>query len=121
MSSSSSLRISRIAVLALAAMSAAMLTPVTATAQNASSFSNGDSASSQRLNLGVGRSVIVNLPRDAAEIFVGNPRVANAVVRSPRTLYVIATAGGQTTIFAMDKSGAQIARVEVHFPLLGPP
>ncbi len=90
-----------------------MLTPVTATAQNASSFSNGDSASSQRLNLGVGRSVIVNLPRDAAEIFVGNPRVANAVVRSPRTLYVIATAGGQTTIFAMDKSGAQIARVEV--------
>lgn len=71
------------------------------------------SASATRLNLGVGKSVIVNLPREAAEIFVANPKIANAVVRSSRNLYVIAIAGGQTTIFAMDKSGAQIARVEI--------
>lgn len=74
---------------------------------------SGDSAGARRLNLGVGKSVVVSLPRDAAEIFVANPKVANAVVRSSRTLYVIAVAGGQTTIFAMDKAGQQIARVEI--------
>ncbi len=77
------------------------------------STSNSDEGAVRRINIGVGKSVIVNLPADAAEIFVGNPRIANAIVRSPRNLYVIAMAGGQTTIFAMDKSGAQIARVEI--------
>ena len=39
--------------------------------------------------------------------------VANAVVRSSRRLYVIAMAGGQTTIFAMDAQGRQIATIEI--------
>ena len=42
-----------------------------------------------------------------------NPSVANAVVRSSRRLYVIAMAGGQTTIFAMDAQGRQIATIEI--------
>lgn len=74
---------------------------------------DADGVTATRLNIGVGKSVIVNLPREAAEIFVGNPRIANAVVRSSRNLYVIAMAGGQTTIFAMDKAGVQIARIEI--------
>ncbi len=74
---------------------------------------NQEGGTTSRLNIGVGKSVIVNLPKDAAEIFVGNPKIANAVVRSPRNLYVIAMAGGQTTIFAMDKAGVQIARIEI--------
>ena len=70
-----------------------------------------DSTPSQRLSMGIGKSVIIDLPRDASEIFVGNPAVANAVVRSPRKLYVIGVANGQTTIFAIDARGAQIATV----------
>ena len=52
--------------------------------------------------MGVGKSLIVDLPRDAAEIFVGNPKVANAIVRSARKLYVIGLDKGQTTVFALD-------------------
>jgi len=70
--------------------------------------------SMQRINMGVGKSVIVDLPRDAAEIFVGNPKVVNAVVRSARRLYVIGAAAGQTTIFAMDSAGQTIATVEIN-------
>jgi len=70
--------------------------------------------SMQRINIGVGKSVIVELPRDAAEIFVGNPKVANAIVRTPRKLYVIAAANGQTTIFAMDSAGQTISTVEIN-------
>ena len=65
------------------------------------------------LQLGVGRSVIVDLPQDASEIFVGDPKVANAVVRSARRLYVAAVANGQTTIFALAADGSKIAAIEV--------
>src|SRR5665213_1997888 len=51
----------------------------------------------QQISMGVGKSIVVDLPRDAAEIFIGNPKVANAVVRSAHKLYIIGTAEGQTT------------------------
>ncbi len=65
------------------------------------------------LQLGVGKSAIVDLPEDAAEIFVGEPKVANAVVRSARRLYIAAIANGQTTIFALAADGRKIAALQV--------
>jgi pilus assembly protein CpaC len=67
----------------------------------------------RRIAMGVGKSVIIDLPQDAAEIFVANPKVANAVVRSPRKLYVIGMDAGQTSVFAMDQQGRQIAALEL--------
>jgi pilus assembly protein CpaC len=67
----------------------------------------------RRFTMGVGRSIIVDLPRDAAEIVVANPVVANAVVRSPRKIFILATGAGQTTIFALDQQGRQIANLEL--------
>ena len=67
----------------------------------------------RRITMGVGKSVIIDLPQDAAEIFVADPRVANAVVRSPRKLYVIGMDPGQTSVFAMDQQGRQIAALEL--------
>jgi pilus assembly protein CpaC len=65
------------------------------------------------VDLGLGRSIIVDLPSDASELFVSNPQVANAVVRSARKIYLIAAASGQTTVFAMDKNGQKIAVLDV--------
>jgi pilus assembly protein CpaC len=67
----------------------------------------------RRISMGIGKSVIVDLPQDASEIFVGNPKVANAVVRSARKLYIIGMADGQTTVFALDAKGHQIAALEI--------
>ncbi len=67
----------------------------------------------RRIAMGVGKSIIVDLPQDAAEIFVANPKVANAVVRSPRKLYVIGMDTGQTSVFALDQQGRQIAALEL--------
>ena len=63
--------------------------------------------------MGLGRSVIVDLPEDAAEIFVGEPKVANAIVRSARRLYISTLSAGQTTIFALAANGRKIAVLEV--------
>jgi pilus assembly protein CpaC len=72
-----------------------------------------DQVMSRNIEMGVGRSIVVDLPRDAKEVFVANPAVANAVVRSARKIFVIGVAVGHTTIMAMDGEGRQIAALEM--------
>jgi len=67
----------------------------------------------RRISMGVGKTIIVDLPREASEIVVGNPKVANAIVRSSRKLYIMGEDAGQTTIFALDSAGRQIANLEI--------
>ncbi len=74
---------------------------------------SADQVLSRNIEMGVGRSIIVDLPRDAKEVFVANPAVANAVVRSARKIFVIGAAVGHTTIMAMDAEGRQIAALEM--------
>ncbi len=74
---------------------------------------NGD-VGSRRMDLSIGRSVVVDLPRDAKEVFVANPGVANAVVRSTRKIFLIGIANGATSVFVMDAEGRQIASIEVN-------
>jgi pilus assembly protein CpaC len=83
-------------------------------AQSPPHIETGDNSSITRhISMGVGKSVIVDLPQDAAEIFVGNPKVANAIVRSARKLYIIGIDNGQTTVFALDAQGQQIAALQI--------
>jgi pilus assembly protein CpaC len=65
------------------------------------------------LQLGVGKSVIVDLPEEAGEIYVGDPKIANAIVRSAKRIYVSGVANGQTSIFALAKDGRKIETIEV--------
>ncbi len=65
------------------------------------------------IQMGVGKSVVLDLPRDAAEIVVGNPAIANAIVRTPRKIYLMGMAQGQTTVFAVDGEGRQFAKYEL--------
>ncbi len=74
---------------------------------------SADNMMARSIEMGVGRSIIVDLPRDAKEVFVANPAIANAVVRSPRKLFIIGVANGATTIMAMDAEGRQIAALEM--------
>lgn len=73
-----------------------------------------DVSGSRLTNLAVGRSVIIDLPRDAKEVFVANPAVANAVVRSTRKIFLIGMSNGATSVFVMDAEGRQIAALEVN-------
>jgi pilus assembly protein CpaC len=68
---------------------------------------------SQRVSLGAGKTVIVDLPKDVSEIVVGDPKVADAIVRTPRKIYIMAAANGQTTIIGFDAAGRQIVNLEV--------
>ena len=77
-------------------------------------ISSGDPATARRLDLSIGRSVVIDLPRDAKEVFVANPAIANAIVRSARKIFLIGMANGVTSVFMMDQQGSQIAALEVN-------
>jgi pilus assembly protein CpaC len=72
-----------------------------------------DNVMARSIEMGIGRSIVVDLPRDAKEVFVANPAIANAVVRSSRKLFIIGVATGSTTIMALDADGKQIAALEM--------
>jgi len=73
----------------------------------------GEGAIARRVPVAVGKSVIIELPFDAKEVFVANPGVANAVVRSTRKIFLIGQATGATSVFAFDAEGRQIASLDV--------
>ena len=68
---------------------------------------------SQHLQLGVGQSVICDLPEEAGEIYVGDPKIANAIVRSAKRVYISGVASGQTSIFALARDGRRIVAIQV--------
>jgi pilus assembly protein CpaC len=74
---------------------------------------SGDESMARRIDLAVGKSFVVDLPRDAGEVFVADPKVANAVVRTPRKIFIIGTGAGTTSVFVLDKTGAQIAALDI--------
>lgn len=72
-----------------------------------------DQVMARRVDLSIGKSIIVDLPRDAGEVFVADPKVANAVVRTARKIFIIGTGAGTTSVFVMDKAGTQIAALDI--------
>ena len=65
------------------------------------------------LPLGVGKSVVIDFPRDIKDVLVANPKVANAVVRSSRRAYVIGVDIGQTNVFFFDGQGRQMVGLDI--------
>ena len=63
--------------------------------------------------LGVGKSIVLDLPRDIKDVLVADPKIANAVVRSSQRAYIIGAAVGQTNIVFFDSAGQQIAAYDI--------
>jgi pilus assembly protein CpaC len=105
----------KIAICFVAALMATVAgSPARASETNiAAPMSSASDPTAKHLQLGVGQSVVVDLPEEAGEIYVGDPRIANAIVRSARRVYVSAVANGQTSIFALARDGRKIATIEV--------
>jgi pilus assembly protein CpaC len=65
------------------------------------------------LSLGIGKSAIVDLPRDAKDVLVADPKIANAVIRSSQRAYIIGAGIGQTNVVFFDADGQQIAAYDI--------
>src|SRR5579871_3207615 len=67
----------------------------------------------QFLALGIGKSVVIDLPHEIKDVLVGDPKIAKAVVRSSQRAYIIGSAVGQTNIIFFDAGGQQIASYDI--------
>jgi pilus assembly protein CpaC len=72
----------------------------------------GDKAS-QFMPLGVGKSIVVDLPGDIKDVLVADPKIANAVVRTARRAYIIGVAIGQTNVYFFDGEGRQLMGFDI--------
>src|SRR4249919_80558 len=93
------------------------LSPVIAASsdtQPETTASIGDGVVKMRfLALGVGKSMVVDLPRDVKDVLVADPKIANAVVRSSQRAYIIGGAVGQTNVVFFDADGQQVASYDI--------
>ena len=99
---------------------ATVLQPVTVTAVHAQNgaqsyikITEAYASAPKLVRLGLDKSLVVDLPADAHDILVANPRVADAVTRTSRRLYLFGKEVGQTNVFVFDGKGKQIAALEI--------
>ncbi|MCK7614065.1 type II and III secretion system protein family protein [Roseibium sediminicola] len=73
----------------------------------------GERAIGRILNVGVGRSVVINLAEDTADVLVSNPEIADAVLRTPRRIFVIGNTAGQARLVLFSRSGRELASFDL--------
>ncbi len=108
------LRRTALAALALVAVTAADVSLSAARAQDdnmATTVAPG--AIHRSVKVGLNKSVIVDLPRDARDILVSNPSIADAVIRTARRIYITGVAVGQSNVIVFDRAGAQVAFLDL--------
>jgi pilus assembly protein CpaC len=105
------------ALFAMAAMLLGGSTPLTAAdpagrAHAPSVQIHGDH-SAKFIPLGVGKTVVVDIPGDIKDVLVADPKIANAVVRTSRRAYIIGVTVGQTNVFFFDAEGRQLIGFDI--------
>jgi Flp pilus assembly secretin CpaC len=71
------------------------------------------SVTSEYAALTVGKSLVVDLPEDAAEAFVGNPKTVLLTMRSARRIYLTGGELGQTSVYLFARDGRQIGGLDI--------
>ncbi len=69
--------------------------------------------SSKTVNVGLNKSMVIDLPADAHDILVANPTVADAITRTSRRIYIFAKEVGTTNIFIFDSAGRQLLSINL--------
>jgi pilus assembly protein CpaC len=65
------------------------------------------------MTLSLNKAAIIELDTDARDVLVSNPDIVDAVVRSPRRIFILSLKVGQTNAFFLDAQGKQIAELEI--------
>lgn len=67
----------------------------------------------QHLTLPLDKAEIIELDADARDVLVSNPEIVDAVVRTPRRIFLLAMKTGQTNAFFFDAAGHQLLSIEI--------
>jgi len=67
--------------------------------------------------LPLNKARIVRLPADARDVIMTNPSIADVIMKSARTAYVLGQEVGDTNVLFLDASGEEVARIELRVDL----
>ncbi len=70
-------------------------------------------AASDQFELALNKTRVVDLERDVRDVIIGNPDIADIVVRAPGEVYLIGRTVGVTNVFLVDANGNLIRKLEV--------
>ncbi|MEL6359747.1 MAG: type II and III secretion system protein family protein [Pseudomonadota bacterium] len=112
---SSKMPIRHMIALAGAAFSLAIGMPTMAEAQSRDVKINygGENETSKSIVLPLNKAALVELPVAAADVIVSQPTLVDAVVRSPRRVFLLGLDVGQTNAFFFDARGREILNLEI--------
>ena len=102
-----------VAVAAALACAVAVTTPVRADSVESPAPAAQGQRQNRTVKLGLNKSLVVDLPRDARDVLVSNPVIADAVMRTPRRIYLTGVAVGQANIIVFDRAGGQIVTLDL--------
>lgn len=102
-----------VSVALLLALGFLAMSSVSASAQNTSRLRIANMGGAQHVQLGLNKSLLVDLPRDVSEVIVSQPTVAGAIMRNGRSAIIQGIEPGETNIFFLDANGGQIAVIEI--------
>jgi pilus assembly protein CpaC len=75
---------------------------------------HGNGVVNERMNLALNKAAIIELDADARDVLVSNPAIVDAVVRTPRRIFLMGQKLGETNAFFFDEAGHQILSIDVH-------
>jgi pilus assembly protein CpaC len=75
---------------------------------------NGRAGASEHITLALNKAAIVQLDTDARDVLVSNPAIVDAVVRTPRRVFLLGQKTGQANAFFFDGAGHQILTIDIH-------
>jgi pilus assembly protein CpaC len=75
---------------------------------------HGGNAASRHMSLAVNKATIVQLDTDARDVLVSNPEIVDAVVRTPRRIFLLGMKTGQTNAFFFDSAGHRILSLDIN-------
>ena len=76
-------------------------------------LSGHNTIQNKHVRVGRYKSLVVSLPREAGDVLVSNPEIADAVLRTATRLYVIGVDIGQASVFLFDRQGNEIASLDI--------
>lgn len=67
----------------------------------------------RQLSLTLTKAVMLSLPTDVADVMIADPTIAEVVVKTPRTAYLIGLKSGDTNAFFSDAAGNRVLTLDI--------
>jgi pilus assembly protein CpaC len=71
------------------------------------------SGAARPINIGLNKSMIIDLPREVREVMISNPEKIEAVLQTSTRAYVIGKKAGEANVLFIDKDGRQVVSLEI--------